>query len=307
MDPYTRRLDAVRLFNRFYTKHVGALNEGLLKSRFSLTEMRILYELHAHPGRTAVEICTELGLDRAYLSRLLKKFKKEGLVQAVPSETDGRQSLLSLSPQGLETFTPFIEASRQEVADILDPLPDSEQLALLRAMQTIYRTLAGTLPEKAPFSLRGPRPGDISWIAHRHARLYWEEYGFDEHFETMVMNIGAEFLAGHDPEHDKCWIAERDEEILGSVFLVRHSPHEAQLRLLYVEPTARGEGIGGTLINECIQQARRNGYSNLFLWTHDILTPAIRLYKAAGFTLVHEQKQDLFGQQLNEQRWDLML
>ncbi|MZR31716.1 GNAT family N-acetyltransferase [Sneathiella litorea] len=302
-----KRIDAVRRFNRFITKHIGALNEGLLNSRFSLTEMRVLYELHTNDGLTAGDLAKLLSLDPAYLSRLLKKFKSEDLINTVKSTADGRLRFLSLTNEGRRVFAPFIEASRAEVATILEPLSDAEQIRLIASMNFISSTLDS--PEKGtdPIIIRSHRPGDIGWVIHRHAVLYAHEYGLDASFEALVAKIGGEFLENYKPEYEHCWIADRNDEILGSVFLVQKDESTAQLRLLYVEPTARGLGVGRNLIEECIQFAGRKQYKKITLWTNSILHAAIHLYEEAGFKLVDEQPHHSFGKDLVGQTWDLVL
>ena len=307
MDMFEDRIDAVRRFNRFYTKQVGALNEGLLKSPFSLTEMRILYELNAHDGLTAVDLVKSLSLDPAYLSRLLKRFKSAGLLKTARSEKDGRQWVLSMTDKGRDVFAPFIQASRDEVAAVLKPLSVPEQVKLLGAMETILTLLGETDEKKEPFVIRSHRPGDIGWVIHRHGFLYAKEYGFDESFEALVAKVAGAFLENHDPKTEHCWIAERSGEILGSVFLVKKDNETAQLRLLYVEPSARGLGVGRKLIEECINFARHSRYKTITLWTNSILTAAIHLYEEAGFQLMEEEKHHSFGHDLVGQIWDLTL
>lgn len=302
-----KRIDAVRKFNRFYTKHVGALNEGLLNSRFSLTEMRVLYELYAGENLTARDLSKSLSLDPAYLSRLLKKFKSEGLLKTERSATDGRQRFLTFTEEGKCAFTPFIEASRNEVTAILDPLSDATQTRLLAAMDYIASVLNPADEKSNPVVLRGHRPGDIGWVIHRHAVLYAREYGFDSSFEALVAQVAGEFLTNFDPQFEHCWIAERNDEILGSVFLVKKTKTTAQLRLLYVEPTARGLGVGRKLIDECIRFANHKHYEKLTLWTNSTLHAAIHLYEEAGFEMVEEEPHHSFGQDLVGQIWDLKL
>lgn len=302
-----KRIDAVRKFNRFYTKHVGALNEGLLNSRFSLTEMRVLYELYTGDNLTAGDLVKSLSLDPAYLSRLLKKFKSEGLLETAKSERDGRQRNLIFTEEGRRVFAPFITASQEEVAAILAPLSDAEQIRLLEAMNFISSTLGSSEGKPAPIVIRNHRPGDIGWVIHRHGALYAQEYGFDCSFEALVAKIGEGFLTSYDPEFERCWIAERNDVILGSVFLVKKDMSTAQLRLLYVEPTARGLGVGHKLVDECIRFARHKNYEKITLWTNSILHAAIHLYEEAGFMLVDEEPYHSFGQDLVGQTWELNL
>ena len=248
-----QRVDAVRRFNRFYTKQIGVLHEGLLGSPFSLTEVRVLYELAHREKPTATELGKELGLDPGYLSRILRGFKKRGLVDKTPSEADGRQSLLSLTARGRKTFAPLNARSSNEVAAMLSKLSMVEQSRLIEAMHTIEGLLGARPEQKAPFLLRPHQPGDMGWVVHRHGVLYAQEYGWDEQFEALVAEILAKFIKEFDPKRERCWIAERDDEIVGSVFLVKQSAKVAKLRLLLVEPKARGLGIGGRLVDECIR------------------------------------------------------
>ncbi|MEX1036755.1 MAG: helix-turn-helix domain-containing GNAT family N-acetyltransferase, partial [Sneathiella sp.] len=301
------RIDAIREFNRFYTKQVGALNEGLLKSPFSLTEMRILYELNFGEKLTAGDLVKSLSLDPAYLSRLLKKFKTAGLLHTVRSKTDGRQRVLELTKEGRRVFAPYVKASRDEVAAILAPLSDQVQARLVEAMKVILSIL-DTEPEKpAPVFIRAHRPGDIGWVIHRHGALYATEYAFDESFEGLVAKVAGDFLQEHDPAYEHCWIAERNGDVLGSVFLMKKDDVTAQLRLLYVEPTARGLGVGRKLVEECVTFARRKRYQTLSLWTNSILHAAIHIYEEAGFKLTDEEPHHSFGQDLVGQNWDLKL
>ncbi|WP_340150633.1 helix-turn-helix domain-containing GNAT family N-acetyltransferase [uncultured Sneathiella sp.] len=301
------RIDAIRAFNRFYTKQVGALNEGLLKSPFSLTEMRILYELNFGEKLTAGDLVKSLSLDPAYLSRLLKKFKTAGLLETIRSETDGRQRVLALTKEGRRVFAPYVKASRDEVAAMLTPLSDNEQARLVSSMQEILSILDTETDKADPVIIRAHHPGDIGWVIHRHGALYAQEYGFDESFEGLVAKVAGDFLQEHDPAYEHCWIAEKNSEILGSVFLVKKDKTTAQLRLLYVEPTARGLGVGRKLVDECTSFARRKQYKTLTLWTNSILHAAIHIYEEAGFKLMDEEPHHSFGQGLIGQNWDLEL
>lgn len=301
------QVDAVRGFNRFYTRQLGLLEEGLLKSEFSLTEVRVLYEL-AHGDRlTATRLRHALGLDAGYLSRLLKKFETRGFLRREPATNDARQSVLTLTSAGQQVFRPLDHASHDQVAAMLDPLTTSERDALIKAMQTIRRLLGDTPPPKVPYLLRAPQPGDIGWIIHRQAILYAQEYGWDETYEALIAEILGAFVNHFDPRCERAWIAEREGEIVGSVFVVRQSDTVAKLRLLYVEPAARGLGIGGRLVDECIRFARAKGYRTLTLWTNDVLASARRIYQAAGFRLTKEERHHSFGKDLVGQHWDLEL
>jgi len=305
--PTDEQIERVRSFNRFYTRHIGLLNEGLLESAFSLTEARVLYEL-AHRGPvTAADLGRELGLDAGYLSRLLKRFGAHGLTRRTPSKDDGRQFLLSLTDKGLAAFEPLNQASAAQVATMLSRLSAGERERLTQAMTTVEHLVGdGPRPDR-PYILRPHRPGDIGWIAHRQGILYAQEYGWDETFEALVAEIAAAFVRNFDPARERCWIAERDGEIVGSVFLVRSSDEVAKLRLLYVEPSARGLGLGGRLTEECIAFARDRGYKTLTLWPNDVLMAARRIYQAKGFRLVKEEQHHSFGKDLVGQTWDLVL
>ncbi|WP_114943682.1 bifunctional helix-turn-helix transcriptional regulator/GNAT family N-acetyltransferase [Microvirga calopogonii] len=305
--PTDEQIEKVRGFNRFYTRHIGLLNEGLLESAFSLTEARVLYEL-AHRGPvTAADLRRELGLDAGYLSRLLKRFDAKGLLRRSPSKDDGRQSLLSLTEKGFVAFAPLNQASAVQVAAMLAELSVGERERLVQAMSTVERLVGGGPKSDPSYSLRPHRIGDIGWIAHRQGLLYAQEYGWDETFEALVAEIAAAFVKNFDPRWERCWIAERNEEIVGSVFLVRSSDEVAKLRLLYVEPSARGLGVGRRLVGECIGFAKAKGYKTLTLWTNDVLVAACSIYRAAGFRLVKEEAHRSFGKDLVGQTWELDL
>ena len=298
---------AVRAFTRFYTRQIGLLNEGLHDSPFSLTAARILYELAHHDGLTASDLGRDLRMDAGYLSRVLKKFERAGLLTRSPSETDGRQMVLDLTEAGRKAYAPLDRGSQRQIAAMLAPLSADDRRRLVGAMATVRR-LFGSEPEPAvPYFLRPHRPGDIGWVIHRQAALYTEEYGWDGTFEAMVAEIGADFIKSFDPARECCWIAERDGAVVGGVFVVRQSDEVAKLRMLYVEPSARGLGIGQRLVEECIRFARSKGYATLTLWTNDILVSARRIYEAAGFRLVAEETHHSFGVDLVGQNWDLDL
>jgi DNA-binding MarR family transcriptional regulator/GNAT superfamily N-acetyltransferase len=300
-------IEAVRRFNRFYTRQLGLLDEGLLESEFSLTEVRILYELAQREEPTAALLRAELGLDAGYLSRILKKFEARGLVARSASASDARRALLRLTAAGRAAFKPLNKASHDQVAAMLAPLAPAQVQSLQRSMLRIQRLL-GPAPEPAvPYVLRPHQVGDIGWIAHRQGLLYAREYGWDETFEALVAEIAANFVKRFDPRRERCWIAERDGAIVGSVFLVKQSARVAKLRLLYVEPEARGLGIGARLTDECVRFARERGYRKLTLWTNDVLVSARRIYQAAGFRLVKEEKHHSFGKEQVGQTWELAL
>jgi DNA-binding MarR family transcriptional regulator/GNAT superfamily N-acetyltransferase len=302
-----RRVDAVRGFNRFYTKQIGVLHEGLLGSPYSLTEVRVLYELAHRERPTAAELGKELGLDSGYLSRLLRGFERQGLVTKARSKSDGRQSLLSLTAQGRKAFAPLNARSHDEVAAMLERLPPVEQERLIRAMRSIETSLGARPEPRVPYLLRPHQPGDMGWIIHRHGVLYAQEYGWDETFEALVAEIAAKFIRDFDPKRERCWIAERDGEIVGSVFLVRKSQTVGKLRLMYVEPAARGLGIGSRLVEECVRFARQVGYRKMVLWTNSVLLAARHIYQKADFRLVHEERHHSFGHDLIGETWELKL
>lgn len=301
------RIEAVRAFNRFITRHIGALNEGLLASSFSLTECRILYELAHRPGVTASVLGRDLALDPGYLSRILRSFRERGLVEATAAEADARRQQLTLTAAGMAAFAPLDQRSRAEVAAVLAPLPEPDQARLVEAMRTIETLIGDRAPAAATVVLRPHRPGDMGWIIHRHAALYAREYGWDNSFEALVAEVAAGFIRNFDPDRERCWVAELDGEPVGSVFIVRQDAGTAKLRLLYVEPSARGHGIGRRLVDEAVAYARATGYRRLVLWTNDILTAARRIYETAGFTLVASEPHHSFGHDMVGETWALEL
>jgi DNA-binding MarR family transcriptional regulator/GNAT superfamily N-acetyltransferase len=305
-----QRAEAVREFNRFYTRRIGALGEGHLGSKFSLTEVRVLFELANRRHPTASEIAETLGLDRGYLSRTLRAFQKRGLVTTKTGPGDRRRTLLRLTPAGQRAFSPLDTRARADIVAMLEPLPAGDQRRILDAMRAIRGSLGHpqAAPEATvPYTLRSHRPGDMGWVVHRHGVLYCEEYGWDERFEALVARVAAEFVEKFDPARERCWIAERDGEIVGSIFVVAKSKTVAKLRLLLVEPSARGLGLGSRLVDEVIQFARKAGYKKITLWTQRELTAARKIYAAAGFTLAAEDQHTLFGQSLIAETWEMPL
>jgi DNA-binding MarR family transcriptional regulator len=302
-----RRIGAVRRFNRFYTQRIGVLQDGLLSSPFSLTEVRVLYELAHRQQPTASELGKDLGLDAGYLSRILGGFERRGLIERRLSRTDGRRNLLSLTGAGRQAFAPLDERSRSEIGAMLRPLPAPGQRRLIAAMGTIERLLGAPPEPAAPYLLRPHRPGDLGWIVHRHGVLYAEEYGLDERFEALVAKVAAEFVQSFDPRRERLWIAERDGAIVGSVLLVKESDEVGKLRLLLVEPEARGLGIGARLVEECERFARQAGYRKITLWTNSILHAARHIYEKAGYRLIAEEPHHSFGQDLVGETWELDL
>ncbi|RWG25112.1 bifunctional helix-turn-helix transcriptional regulator/GNAT family N-acetyltransferase, partial [Mesorhizobium sp.] len=269
--PGNKRIDAVRAFNRFYTRQIGLLDEGLLKSPFSLTEARVLYELAHRDGLVASDLVRDLGLDPGYVSRLLKKFEERGLVERAATEADARRSSIALTPAGREAFAPLDQDSHDQVRALLDRLAPTDQERLVKAMRTVQDLLGDKPQPKVPYILRPLQVGDIGWITHRQGLIYAQDYGWDETYEALVAEILGEFVKNFVPQWESSWIAEREGEVVGSVFVMRKSPKVAKLRLLYVEPSARGLGIGRRLVDECIAFSRAKGYKTLTLWTNDIL------------------------------------
>ena len=302
-----QRVEAARRFNRFYTRHIGVLREGAYKSPFSLTEVRVLYELAQRDQPTATALGRDLGLDPGYLSRILRGFERRGLVLKTRSPTDGRQSHLALTGHGRKVFAPLNARSHDEVAAMLGGLPPAAQGRVVGAMQTLERLLGGGSGLPAPYLLRPPQPGDLGWVVHRHGAVYAKEYGYNEEFEALVVEIVAHFVQHHDPKRERCWIAEQEGAVVGSVFLVERSKTVAQLRLLLVEPQARGSGLGTRLVGECVRFARQTGYRKVMLWTQSELAAARRLYEAAGFRVVRKQRNSSFGKDLVSETWELTL
>jgi len=304
---FEQRVAAVRRFNRFYTKQIGILREGYLESPFSLTEVRVLYELAHRDETSASALSKELGLDPGYLSRLLRGFRKRGLIDRQPSRTDGRQRVLRLTERGQDAFATLNRRSHRDIGVMLNALSAADQDRVVKAMHTI-EGLLGARPERnVPYLLRPHQPGDMGWVVSRHGVLYADEYGWDEHFEALVAGIVAKFIEQFDPKRERCWIAEVDGESVGSVFLVNESETVARLRLLLVEPKARGLGIGTRLVHECMRFARRVGYRKITLWTNSVLQDARRIYEATGFHLVHEEPHHSFGHDLIGETWELVL
>jgi len=298
---------AVRRFNRFYTRRIGVLHEGLLKSRFSLTEARVLYELAERERPPASELALELDLDAGYLSRILRGFRRRGLLERKPSRSDGRHSLLSLTRKGQDAFSTLDARSSDEVRALLEKLPAPERRRLIEAMAAIEALLGARPEHRTPYLLRPHQAGDMGWVVHRHGVLYAQEYGYNEEFEALVAGIVARFVERFDPKRERCWIAEKDGESVGSVFLVKRSKTVSQLRLLLVEPKARGLGIGERLVSECIRFARQVGYRKMTLWTQNDLHAARRIYEKAGFRVVREEPHTSFGHELVAETWELVL
>ena len=300
-------VEEVRGFNRFYTRTIGVLQENLLDSAFSLSEVRVLYELAHRERPTATDLCRDLGLDAGYLSRILRRFGKLRLLAAAVSPDDGRVRFLSLTPKGRAVLAPLERRSSEEVAALIERLPAPEQARLVQSMRTIESLLSAAAPA-SEVVLRPHRPGDMGWVVQRHGELYWQEWRYDERFEALVAGIVASFVQNFDSGRERCWIAERDGERLGSVFLVRQSATIAKLRLLLVEPHARGLGIGRRLVAECVRFAREAGYRKIVLWTQSELLAARGIYAKAGFALSGEERHDSWGRSgLVAESWALRL
>jgi DNA-binding MarR family transcriptional regulator/GNAT superfamily N-acetyltransferase len=311
------RIEAVREFNRFYTRRIGVLNEGLLESSFSLTQSRLLWELAHVSDTTATELSGKLGLDTGYLSRLLRSFKERGFIRTARSQEDARQVRLSLTAAGRRAFAPLDARSQEEVRTLLAALPEPEQVSLVRSLELVRGLLDGSsrLASRTAYLMRAHRAGDMGWVVARHGALYAEEYGWDLTFEALVARIAADFIERLDASRERCWIAERSGVNVGCVFLVRSRegatqepiPGVAQLRLLLVEPAARGMGIGARLIEECTRFARLAGYERIRLWTNSILTAARSLYEKAGYRMVEDESHHSFGHDLVGEIWELPL
>jgi DNA-binding MarR family transcriptional regulator/GNAT superfamily N-acetyltransferase len=302
-----QRIEAVRRFNRLYTRRIGVLRGHYLDSPFTLTESRVLYELAQADGVTAAALGRVLDLDPGYLSRLLRGFARRGLMQRTPSAADRRRTHLALTRKGRAAFADLDARSREEVGALLRRFPEPGQRRLISAMETIESLLEPPAPAAGGYLLRPPRPGDFGWIIHRQGVLYAEEYGWNEEFEGAVAGIVGDFIRDFDPTREHCWVAERDGAAVGSVFVVRKTNAIAKLRLLYVEPSARGLGIGRRLVEECVRFASRAGYRRMTLWTQQNLVAARAIYRKAGFRLVREEPNRSFGHDLVSETWELTL
>lgn len=295
---------AVRAFNRFYTRKLGVLDQQLLKSPFSLSEARVLYELAHASELSAKEIGLQLGLDPGYLSRIVQNFEESGLIVRKPLATDRRQYQLSLTAKGRQAFARLERITHEDVAAMLRPLAPDDRRRLTGAMETIERLLG--MPRAAPPAarLREPRPGDMGWVVQSHGALYASEYGFDSGFEALVAEIVAKYMTAFDPSRERCWIADIEGHPVGSVFLVKASDDVAKLRLLLLEPAARGQGLGQQLVAECVSFAKACGYRKMTLWTQSILVAARKIYEDAGFRLVANEPHRSFGQNLVGETWE---
>ena len=304
---FDQRIRAVRHFNRLYTQKIGVLSNGLLGSAYSLTEVRLLYELAHTDKPTASELAKQLGLDAGYLSRILSAFEKRGLIKKATSKNDGRRSFLSLTARGRAAFAPLNARSQQEIGAMLGKLPVVDQDRLVGALNTVEDLLGSEREPDFPLMLRPHQAGDMGWVVQRHGVLYAQEYQWDEQFEALVAGVVSKFIQGYDAKRERCWIAERGGENIGSIFLVKKSKTVAQLRLLLVEPSGRGLGVGSRLVAECVRFARQSGYRKIELWTNSVLKAARRIYERAGFRLIREESHHSFGQDLIGQTWELTL
>jgi DNA-binding MarR family transcriptional regulator/ribosomal protein S18 acetylase RimI-like enzyme len=311
--PLDARVAAVRRFNRQYTRVVGALDEGHLRSAYSLAEVRLLFELAQRESATATVLIAELGLDAGYMSRLVRRLERRRLVKRTTSARDARENHLTLTAAGRTAFRALDRDASEEVGRLLAPLDDHNQQRLVESMETITTLLdasaAPALAAEPAYILRPPRAGDLGWVVQRHGELYAREYGWDQRFEALVARVVADWVTGFDASRERCWIAERGGVNVGSVFVAGDAdrPGVAKLRLLVVEPAARGLGIGRRLVDECTRFARDAGYHTISLWTNSVLVAARRIYAAAGYRLVREEPHDSFGHPLTAETWELRL
>lgn len=296
------RVDQIRGFNRFYTNVIGVLRGGLLRTPYSLAEARVLFEVAQRGKVEVVDLRRDLDIDAGYLSRMLARLADAGLILRERSATDGRRQVIALTDAGRAEFATLDERSAQEVRRLLAPLSEVEQRRMVGAMDAI-RGVLSPAPRPAGYLLRPLLPGDLGWIVQRHGVRYSQEYGWDASFEALVARIVADYVEHHDPQRENAWIAEIDGRPVGCVLCVRRDAETAQLRVLLVEPDARGHGIGARLVDECVRFARRAGYRRIVLWTYDVLASARRIYQAAGFELVESAAEHSYGHDLTSQLW----
>lgn len=307
-DPaFEERVGAVRRFSRFYTRRLGLLDEGLLQSPFSLTQGRVLYELAQQREATATALAVALDIDHGYLSRILRAFEERDLIVRRRDKNDGRQIVLSLTTKGHKAFAALDQRSQRETGDMLKHLDEAEQARVIAAMDTIERLINRDTGRERRYTLRPHRPGDMGWVVARHGTLYAAEYGWSNHIEAITAEIVGAFLKNFDSSREQCWIAEIDGEPAGSVFLVKENDEVARLRLLLVEPRARGLGLGRDLVRQCIAFARKAGYRKITLWTHGVLTTARAIYQKEGFQLTEQWVHDDFGKPEPSESWELEL
>ena len=299
------RVDAVRRFNRLYTRRIGVLEEGYLHSEFSLAEVRVLYELARRERATAGSLARELELDPGYLSRIVQRFSQRELLVRERSDRDARETFLSLTPAGRAAFEPLDRGAREQIRALLDGLPELEQQRLVSALGTLEQVLGERPADVGAFSLRSHRPGDMGWVVARHGAIYADEYGWDMTFEALVAGVVEKFIEHFDAARERCWIAERDGRNVGCIFLVRAGKRSAKLRLFLVEPDARGLGIGHRLVDECLSFARAVGYRKVRLWTQSNLLAARRIYAQVGFVKIDEEPHRSFSKDLVSETWEL--
>ena len=301
------RIEAVRRFNRFYTRQIGLLQEQLLQSQFTLSQARVIYELGQYDQITATEIGQTLGMDAGYLSRIVRDLSQRGIVSKERSQTDGRQRLLTLSKTGQEAYKELSQRSQLDVGAMLDSLPEEGQRRLIDAMNEIERIVVKPATNSPPYLLRPHQPGDIGWLIGQHGSYYSTTYGWDETFEGLAAEIAGTFLQNFDPKRERCWVAERDGKRVGAVILLKKTEDTAQLRMLIVKPEARGFGIGKRLVQECTRFARQAGYNKIMLWTDKGLDAARAIYEKEGYQLIKEEPHTSFGHDLIGQIWELEL
>jgi len=304
---FDERVEAVRHFNRFYTRHIRILNERYLRSLFSVAEARVIYELARRGSATATELGTELGLDPGYASRILRRLRRQGLMGGEPLEGDGRQTVLRLSEKGRRTFLKLDQRSRDDIASLLVVLPEPEQRKVVRGMAAIERLLSSPPVSGGPFTVRPHRTGDLGWVLERHAILFRQDCGWDERFESQVAGMVADFIPNTEPGRERCWMAETDGENVGCAFVVERNEGTAELRMLMVEPGSRRQGVGTRLVEQCIGFARDAGYRKLMLQVEGVLTDARRLFEKAGFRMTGKERQQRFGRRLVLESWELPL
>jgi DNA-binding MarR family transcriptional regulator/GNAT superfamily N-acetyltransferase len=298
---------SIRQFNRFYTKQIGLLNEYLLKSSFSLTEARIIYELAQRENSNSAQLSAELNLDAGQLSRTLRDFESRGLIEKIRSEADARQTILKLTGKGIEEFQALNAQSSLQIESMLNNLSADKQNRLVRAMNEIETILSGNKPEDKSFILRNPSAGDFGWVVQKNGEVYAEEYNWDEEYEGLVAEIVADFIKNFDPKRERCWIAEKDGANIGAVFLVKKDETTAKLRLLIVDPKARGLGVGKRLVEECTRFAKKAGYKKITLWTNSVLSAARHIYEKEGYKVVKTEPHHSFGKDLVGETWELDL
>ncbi|PST19155.1 MarR family transcriptional regulator [Rhizobium sp. JAB6] len=300
-------IDAVRNFNRFYTNFLGVLNKAYLDSPYTLTDARVLFEVGFRGGVAASALTRDLHLDPAYLSRIVKRFRQDGLIETTPDPNDARSQIMKVTEKGQAQYEEFVRRSRAQIAGYFEKLAPGEAERVVGAMRTIQETLSSDRTAAPTATIRNHRPGDIGWIVQSQARFYTEEFGWDDRFEGLAAEVAGKFLSNFNPQKDRCWIAERDGLNVGSAMITDGGDGIAKLRLLYVDKTARGLGLGKLLVDECIRFSRDAGYKKLSLWTNDILDTARAIYIKAGFRLAAEEKHRMFGTELNGQTWELDL